>query len=147
MRKAENNPFALYREAEEAGIEVYWTSLRADQSLAVELEDGSCVIGIDPWKMDTVAKETVCLAHELGHCSTGSFYNRWAARDVRKKHENRADKWAINRLISSASLDRAVAAGHTEIWDLAEYFGVTEDFIRKAVCWYTYGNLSTELYF
>ena len=30
---------------------------------------------------------------------------------------------------------------------LAEYFGVTEDFRRKAVCWYTYGNLAAELYF
>ena len=30
---------------------------------------------------------------------------------------------------------------------IAEYFGVTEDFMRKAVCWYTYGNLATELYF
>ena len=26
-------------------------------------------------------------------------------------------------------------------------FGVTEEFMRKAVCWYTHGNLATELYF
>ena len=51
------------------------------------------------------------------------------------------------KFVSEKELDEAIADGHTEIWDLAEYFGVTEDFMRKAVCWYTYGNLATELYF
>ena len=44
-------------------------------------------------------------------------------------------------------LDDAVASGCTEIWELADYFQVSEDFIRKAVCWYTHGNLAQELYF
>lgn len=44
-------------------------------------------------------------------------------------------------------MDDAIAVGHTEMWDLAEYFGVSEDFMRKTVCWYTYGNLSSDLYF
>ena len=30
---------------------------------------------------------------------------------------------------------------------LAEYFEVTEDFMRKAVCLYVHGNVATELYF
>lgn len=93
------------------------------------------------------AEERVRLAHELGHCKTGAFYNRWAARDVRQKHEHRADKWAIHKIIPENALNEAVSKGHTELWDLAEYFGVTEDFMKKAVCWYNYGNLATELYF
>ena len=87
------------------------------------------------------------LSHELGHCKTGAFYNIWAARDVRRKHEHRADKWAIQRLIPEEELDQAVAEGCTDIWSLAEHFSVTEEFMRKAVCWYTHGNLATELYF
>ena len=66
---------------------------------------------------------------------------------MRSKHENRADKWAVNKLIPVDELDQAVEDGHTELWDLADHFGVTEEFMRKAVCWYTYGNLATELYF
>ena len=50
-------------------------------------------------------------------------------------------------MITEEELDEAVANGHTEIWDLADYFDVTEEFMRKAVCLYTYGNLATELYF
>lgn len=51
------------------------------------------------------------------------------------------------KLASEQELDEAISDGHTEMWDLADYFHVTEDFMRKAVCWYTYGNLATELYF
>ena len=76
-----------------------------------------------------------------------SFYNEYAACDIRKKHENRADKRAIELRLSADDLDQAVADGHTDLWDLAEHFGVTEEFMRKAVCWYTHGNLATELYF
>lgn len=136
----------LYQFAERRGIDVDWIPMGRALSLSVSLDDGTCCIALDPWKMDTVKKETVCLAHELGHCERGAFYNRWAACDVRQRHENRADKWAIEHLIPLEQLNGAVAAGHTEIWSLAEYFGVTEDFMRKAVCWYTHGNLAVDLY-
>lgn len=56
-------------------------------------------------------------------------------------------EWAVQSYISENDLDDAVADGHTDLWDLAEYFGVTEDFMKKVVCWYTHGNLATELYF
>ena len=44
-------------------------------------------------------------------------------------------------------LDEAVAEGCTEVWELAERFGVTEDFVKKVVCLYVHGNLAAELYF
>lgn len=137
----------LYDYAEESGIDIDWILMKRADSLSVELPDGCCCIAMDPWKMDSLQKETVALGHELGHCCTGSFYNRYAKRDIMQKHENHADKWAIKKLVPVNALDEAVASGHTEMWDLADYFGVTEDFMRKAVCYYTYGNLSTELYF
>ena len=65
------------------------------------------------------------LAHELGHCETGSFYNRYAKLDLRQKHENRADKWAIQHLIPVEELDEAVADGYTDLPSLAEHFCVT----------------------
>ena len=85
--------------------------------------------------------------HRLGHCLTGSFYNRYTPYDVRRRHENRADKWAVRSLIPAPELDEAIASGHTQMWELAEHFGVTEEFMRKAVCLHVHGNLATELYF
>lgn len=137
---------SLYRCAERKRIQVLEFPL--PQSASMSIEDGDrCFIGIDRTQVQTEADERTRLAHELGHCLTGSFYSRYTAVDCRQRHENRADKWAIRRLISAADLDAAVAAGYTEMWQLADYFGITEDLIKKAVCYYTHGNLATELYF
>ncbi len=140
-----NNPLDLYAYAENRNIDVDWIPMRRATSLSVPLGDGYA-IALDPWKLGTLAQETVCLAHELGHCETGSFYNRYAALDVRQQHENRADKWAIRRLVPAEELDAAMADGCDTIPALADRFGVTEPFMRKAVCWYAHGNLAVEMY-
>lgn len=137
----------LYQEAEDSSIPIMVLDIPQTGSMCIQAESGRCYIGMDYGILPDEANRRVHLAHELGHCKTGAFYNRWAAQDVRRKHENRADKWAIQRMIPEDALDDAVAEGHTELWDLAEHFGVTEGFMRKAVCWYTYGNLAAELYF
>ncbi len=136
----------LYREAEEYGIEIDWFSMEQAPSLSVTLPDERMCIALDPWKLDSIAFETTALAHELGHCCTGSFYNLYAACDIRQKHENRADKWAIEHLIGRDAFWNAVRNGKTEIWELADFFGVTEDFMRRAACWYQNGNLAVERY-
>jgi len=140
-----NNPLDLYAYAENRNIDVDWIPMRRATSLSVPLGDGYA-IALDPWKLGTLAQETVCLAHELGHCETGSFYNQYAALDVRQQHENRADKWAIRRLVPAEELDAAMADGCDTIPALADRFGVTEPFMRKAVCWYAHGNLAVDMY-
>ena len=137
----------LYDFAEQQNIEVVQYPMKENGSMSVMMEDGSCFIGIDKSVQDGNIQERVHLVHELGHCITGSFYNRYSAVDCRQRHENTADKWAIKKLITAEALDEAVAEGYTEIWELAEHFGVTEDFMRKAVCYYVHGNVAAELYF
>ena len=138
---------ALYDIARQQNIEVFDYPMARCGSMSVMTDSGACYIGIDPSIKDGSTRERVHLSHELGHCVTGSFYNIYAAVDNRRRHENRADKWAIRQLIPVEALDDAIAGGCTEVWELAEHFGVTEDFIRKAVCCYVHGNLATELYF
>lgn len=145
-----NNVVELYEYAETKGYDIYWYNLDLDglDSLSVmRPSDGKCFIAIDPFRLESDADELVKGLHELGHCDKGAFYNEYATCDIRQKYENRADKRAIQLCLSADDLERAVADGHTELWDLAEYFGVTEAFMRKAVCWYTQGNLAIELYF
>ena len=137
----------LYALAQQENIQVLSFPLPENGSMSLPLENGTCVIGMDAAVRDGGAQERVHLVHEMGHCVTGSFYNIHAALDCRQKHENRADKWAVNLLIPVEALDEAVAMGCTEVWQLAEHFGVTEDFIRKAVCWHVHGNMAAELYF
>lgn len=138
---------ALYELARQQNIEVLTHPLPQTGSLSVMLEGGRCFVGLDRSVCDGATQERVHLSHELGHCVTGSFYNIYAAVECRQRHENRADKWAISTLIPVEDLDEAVAQGCTEIWELAERFQVTEEFMRKTVCYYVHGNLAAELYF
>ena len=137
----------LYDLAKEQNIAVFELSLPKTGSMSVMEDDGRCAIAMDPGVKDSGIRERVHLGHEMGHCVTGSFYNRYAAIDCRQRHENRANKWAVQVLIPVDDLDNAIAEGCTEVWELADRFGVTEDFIRKAVCFYVHGNMAEELYF
>ena len=137
----------LYDWASQQNIHVLTFPMEKSGSMSVMADSGECFVGMDKRVLDGSVQERVHLSHELGHCLTGSFYNIYAAVDNRRRHENRADKWAVRKLIPVEALDAAVAEGCNEYWALAERFGVTEDFIRKAVCLYVHGNLATELYF
>lgn len=137
----------LYDLAQQNNIRVRNFHLPEFGSLSVQTDDGDCYIGIDTDVQDGSVQERVHMGHELGHCLTGSFYSIHTAVDNRRRHENRADKWAIRHLIPVEDLDEAVADGYTELWELADRFGVTEDFIKKTVCYYVHGNVATELYF
>ena len=134
--------YELYQEANNRDIPIIILDVPENGSMCIQTES-RCYIGMDYDVVEEEADRRVHLAHELGHCATGSFYNRWAARDIRQRHELRADKWAIEKLIPREELEAAVASGFREPWELAEYFGVTEPFIRKAVCWYKQGNFDS----
>lgn len=137
----------LYQTAKTEHIPVDYFRLHNRQALSIMDEDGNCYIAIDPLRLTGENDERLKLAHELGHCIKGAFYNRYSKFDCRRRHENTADKWAIRQLITADELDTAIAEGCTELWDLADRFGVTEDFMKKTVCYYVYGNVATELYF
>lgn len=123
-------------------------SNQTTKAVTLKLEPAGPVgIFIDRSRMDNHAEELSSLLHESGHFATGTTHHLYSPFDLVERHEYRANKWAVQRALSAEELDEAVATGHTELWDLAEYFGVTEDFMRQAVCWYTYGNLSAALYF
>mgnify|MGYP000675846688 CR=1 FL=1 len=86
----------LYRLAEDNDIAVDCFELKKREALSVMDNDGACYIAIDPFKLASELDKKMKLGHELGHSVTGSFYNEYATCDVRRKHENRAEKWAIN---------------------------------------------------
>ena len=138
---------SLRKEAEKEQIPIIPYALPQTGSLALQLDNGQCYIGIDYDRLQDPRDQAVHLGHELGHCLTGAFYNRYAKIDLRQRQEIKADKWAIHRLVPMEELDDAIARGLTEFWELAEYFGVTVDFMKKAVCLYTHGNLEADLYF
>lgn len=107
----------LYDYAVKNEIDVDWYSpISAKKSMSIfDPHYDRYAIAIDPWKFYSIEDEFTALGHEVGHCMTGSFYNRWAACDVKQRCENRADKWEIEKLIPRDCLEAAIADGHTEL--------------------------------
>lgn len=128
------NLTTLYDIAALDNIPVFSFDMNKCESISL-LHEGNCYIAIDPFKIESTADEKVKLAHELGHCETGAFYNVYAVCDIRAKHERRADKWAIKKLVPEDELKEACKY-YVNRWELAQHFGVTEDFMQKALDYY-----------
>ena len=135
--------FELYRCANRQNIPVFVRPMPLCGSMSV-MVDGNCAIGLDRSVCDCASREKTHLAHEIGHCITGSFYSELTPQNIRERQENRADKFAIRLLVPKDALDTAVSAGLTQVWELAEYFGVTEDFMTKAITFHQTGSLPAQ---
>ena len=117
----------LYRLADQYGVSIDNFPMR--DSVAISFPQGW--IAIDFRRLQNSMETKECIAHEMGHIETGSFYNNHSPLDIKQRHEYRADKWAVHRLIPFEDFRRAIKDGNIETWQLAEYFDVTEDFIRR----------------
>ena len=95
-------------------------------------DNGDCTIVIDYKQITDNQQLTTCAAHEIGHCKTGSFYPPFSL-ELRSRMEYRANKWVIKNLAPKDEMIIAIENGNTEIWQLAEYFGITEEMVRFAM--------------
>lgn len=102
--------------------------------------DGFCMIAIDKRKVRSHADYKVKSAHELGHCITNSFYDENCPITPRGRMERRADIWAIRNTVPRKALVKALKDGITELWELAEHFGVTEEFMKRSLKYYNLWN-------
>lgn len=122
----------LYPLAKEQGMAVDCFQRGARESISIQ--DGEeRFIALAPFRLSSSQNEKQPLAHEWGHCMTGSFYNRHSGLDVRQKHKNSAGNRAIEKRIGEEALNAAASAGSTEVWQLADYFNVSEGLMKKSV--------------
>lgn len=122
--------------AKQSDISILHTDCEKSGSMSIVSESGRCYIGID----NGIASETdelVRTAHEVGHCKTGAFYSIYTLLPEVSKMEYKADKWAIQQLIPPNELYSAIENGCRDDWSLADYFGVTANFVRRALYIYT----------
>lgn len=126
---------SLYQLAEDRNITVDCFGLKTMPCMSIVDETGAH-IAIDPWQLKSESDELLKLAHELGHCETGAYYGRYSPFAVRQQQEERAWRWACQRLLPLAVLEEAYQAGYKTYWELAEYLNLPEAFIRKAVEFY-----------
>ena len=91
----------------------------------------------DTDKIKTYAQELEAASHEWAHLDGGYLYSLDTPYWTKRKAEVKADRKQIRRVIPYIELKEAIESGLHEWWELAEYFHVSEKFVRKAYDYYT----------
>ncbi len=127
----------IYKDCDKKGIDIDYFPMREAKALA--FPEGWIAIDVD--KIENSVEEKEIIAHEEAHIETGSFYNIYSPLDIKAKHERRAEKATIKKLIPKNELIEAIECGFVEHWELAEYFGVSDKFMVKAMEYYKSNTL------
>lgn len=131
----------LYNKIIENNISLFDYRIPNNTGATVEME-GSYGIFVDFDKIETLYDEFKCVAHEYGHCISGSTHKLMSKFDLIEKHEYRANKSAILELLPSDKIDEAINAGCKELWEISEYLDMPQDFVEKAINFYKHTNTS-----
>ncbi|MCI8609026.1 MAG: ImmA/IrrE family metallo-endopeptidase [Firmicutes bacterium] len=75
-------------------------------------------------------KKKCVLAEEIGHymTSVGNIINQSDLDNARQEH--RARVWAYHKLLSIDMIIDAAKEGYTEVYEIAEYLDIDEEFLR-----------------
>lgn len=125
----------LYLIAEQEGVSVLTFPLPECTAMAMPNGEDKYVVGMDPSVFENKKRERVVLAHELGHCESGAVYTRYQDKLHRAKAEYSATKWAVHKLIDRDEFISLLKKGY-RVWELAEEYDVTEDFIKEVYHFY-----------
>lgn len=125
----------LYENLHQSGVKCFTWPLDENQAMIIELS-GKYALFMDFDQIPNQAQETAIVAHEAGHIATGCTHRVSSPLDLICRHEYRANKWAIHRLIPKDELYSYYSRGYTQPWEIAEQMGLPEGFIRKAMAFY-----------
>lgn len=123
--------------AEMNNYQVFYNEIDGIKSISLEYNN-KLFINIDESKFETDREKRVCLAHEIGHCVSGTLYTINHSNLYRGSAEYRADYRAAKLLVPIDELKNCVAKGLTEKYELADYFNITEEFVERVL--YIYRN-------
>lgn len=112
---------------EKENIKIEWLNLKYFTGLYVKIEDENIIV-LNNNLRDT-QKIKLILLHELGHFFTGTIYHQGMNYLYKNKCEYKALRWATTFLMPKSEIEKAIRKGVIEIWELAEYFDVPEEWV------------------
>lgn len=83
--------------------------------------------------LPTIAEKSCVLAEEIGHYYTSHGNILDQSKVENRKQEKRARNWAYNQLIRIEDLINAYQNGVRNRYELADFLGVTEEFLEEAL--------------
>lgn len=125
----------LYDLAENEHIKIYDWHIEDCNGIYLNY-DKINAIALNYDELGTYIEEKCTLAEELGHYYMDSFYSLYADQNFIDKQEYRAKKWSYFTLVPYEKLKSALKNGINDIYQLADYFEVTIEYMRNAIEFY-----------
>ena len=75
--------------------------------------------------------------HELGHAATGALHKVCSPYELWERSEYRANRYMAQHFLTAEDFQEAFDAGYTEPWQLADYFDLPEEDVKKALSYWT----------
>ncbi len=126
----------LLDEALDAGLDVKEKKLQSVDGLQV----GTRIAIRKDIEMSN--KKMCVLAEEIGHymTSAGNILDQSDLNNA--KQERRARVWAFNRVIPVERIIEAASKGYTQVYEMAEYLDVDEEFLREGLTYHRILDIS-----
>lgn len=87
---------------------------------------------MNPSEIKNYDEEFCVLAHEYGHCASGSTHKLYSPLDLIERHEYRADRQSVLEFLPVEMIKKALNKGCIHTHEFAEYLDMPEEFVRLA---------------
>ena len=124
----------LYSIADKENISIINHRMR-NKAIICEM-DKEYYIGLNYSKISNSHEEKEVLAEELGHYYCNALYNINSSKEIVRKKEYRAKKWAFTTLAPASALLKLQEEGCQYSYEFAEELGVSEELIKTAYNYY-----------
>ena len=80
------------------------------------------------------SEEKFCvLAHEYGHCESGTTHKLDSEFQLIGQHENRANRAAVYEFLPVEKIKDAFKHKYFDYWEIADYLDIPEAFVKMAI--------------
>ena len=123
----------VYSKIENENINVFNYNIPFENKAVTIEHDNNYGIFVDYNKIDSCEEEFIIMAHEYGHCKSGSTHKVGSKFDLIERHEYRANRQSILAFLPIRKLKRAIEKGCGKTYEIAEFLDMPENFIKMAI--------------
>lgn len=121
----------IYNKIEADNIKVFPFGVDKLKAVTIETENKYGIF-VNHKEIEDANDEFCVLAHEYGHCASGTTHKLNSPYDLIERHEYRADRQSILEFLPIEMMQKALNKGCIHTYEFAEYLDIPEDFVRLA---------------
>lgn len=121
----------LYNEILDNNISLFDYSIPHHNGATIKINEDYAIF-IDYSKIETLSEEFLYTVHEYGHCRTGATHYLYSSLESKDRNEYLANKYSVHRFLPLETLEEAAEKGYKEIFEIADYLNIPEEFVTLA---------------